>query len=198
MQSMARSLVSFEEYLAIERESGIKHEYCGGEIFAMAGGSPEHNTLQFNLSGLLYAQLRGGPCRGFPADQRVWIEAADLYTYPDLSVVCKAPDIDAHQSLKNPTLLAEILSPSTEAYDRGAKLHLYPQIPSLRHYLLISQDRRMVHLYNREPNGRWTFDALTDLDAIIPLPGIGCTVPMRDLYERLEFPPPSLHPRTGT
>ena len=190
----AQKFITFDQYLAIEAETGIKHEYFEGEVFAMAGGTPNHATLQFNLGGLIHALLRKRPCRGFTADQRVGVEVAGLYTYPDLSVVCGGAQFDEHNTLLNPTLLAEVLSPSTEAYDRGAKFSLYQQLPSLRQYLLISQDQRMVHLYTRSEEGRWTFEEFTQPEASVPLTSIGCTLNVGELYEQVELPPRALHP----
>lgn len=186
MEAHAQRFYSVEEYLALEQETGIRYEYLVGEVYAMSGGSPAHNRLQFNLSGALYAQLRGSPCKGYSSDQRVWIESEEVYTYPDLLVVCGPPELDRHQSLKNPTLLAEVLSPATEAYDRGTKLHLYRQLPSLRHYVLISQERRLVHVYSREADGRWTFEELSRDGERITLEAIACNLTLTDLYDGVE------------
>lgn len=190
----AQKFITFDQYLAIEAETGLKHEYFNGEVFAMAGGSPNHSALQAQLTGQLYAQLKGRPCRLFSADLRVTVEAAGLYTYPDLSVVCGGAQFDDHNTLLNPTLLAEVLSPSTEAYDRGAKFGLYQQLPSLRQYLLISQDQRMVHLYTRSDDGKWTFEQHTQPDATIDLTSIGCTLNVGELYEQVELPLNPPHP----
>lgn len=145
------------EYCALEREATIKHEYLAGEVFAMTGGTLEHSRLATQLTYLLVGALRGGPCVVLSADARVRIEAVDVDTYPDLSVVCGPPetaDADKH-ALLNPTFLAEVLSKSTEAYDRGLKASNYRQIPSLRAYLLVSQDRQRLELQVRQADGRW-------------------------------------------
>ncbi len=148
------------EYCALEREARVKHEYVAGEVFAMTdgtGGTLEHSRIAGELIRLLGNALEGRPCRVLTADARVRIEAVDVDTYPDLSVVCGAPETaesDAH-ALLNPTLIVEVLSKSTEAYDRGLKASHYRQIPSLRAYLLVGQDRRGLELQVRQADGRW-------------------------------------------
>lgn len=145
------------EYCAFEREAMIKHEYLAGEVFAMTGGTLEHSRLAMLLGHLLVNALEGRPCVVLSADARVRIEAVDVDTYPDVSVVCgptETADADDH-ALLNPTLLAEVLSRSTEAYDRGLKASNYRQIPSLRAYLLVSQDRQRLELQVRQADGRW-------------------------------------------
>ena len=190
----AQKFITFEQYLALEAETGIKHEYFEGEVFAMAGGSPNHSRLQFNLGGLTFAQLRGRTCEAFTADLRVGVEVAGLYTYPDLSVVCGGAQFDGHNTLLNPTLLAEVLSPSTEAYDRGAKFSLYRQLPSLQQYLLVAQDQRKVELYTRNEKDQWVLEEFSSLEASVPLTSIGCSLNVGELYERVELPPRALHP----
>jgi Uma2 family endonuclease len=151
------SRMTHAEYCAFEREAMLKHEYLAGEVFAMTGGMLEHSRLAMQLGHLLANALEGRPCVVLSADARVRIEAVDVDTYPDLSVVCGPPetaDADDH-ALLNPTLLAEVLSKSTEAYDRGLKASNYRQIPSLRAYLLVSQDRQRLELQVRQADGRW-------------------------------------------
>jgi Uma2 family endonuclease len=145
------------DYCSLEREAVVKHEYIAGEVFAMAGGTFEHGRLAVQLGYLLVSALAGRPCRVFSADVRVRIEAVDVDTYPDLSVVCgpvERSKADNH-ALINPTMLVEILSQSTEAYDRGLKASNYRQIPSLRAYLLVAQDRPSLELQVRQADGRW-------------------------------------------
>lgn len=190
----AQKFITFDQYLAIEAETGLKHEYFNGEVFAMAGGSPNHNTLQFNLGGIVHAQLRKQPCRGFTADQRVGVEVGGLYTYPDLSVACGGAQFDDHNTLLNPTLLAEVLSPSTEAYDRGAKFSLYRQLSSLKQYLLISQDLRKVELYTRNEQDHWVLAEFSLPEHEVPLTSIGCTLNVGELYEQVELPLNPPHP----
>src|SRR5712692_10164216 len=132
--------VTPEEYLARERDAEHKSEYFDGEIFAMAGGSPQHSAIIFNVNGLLFPQLRGGPCRGFNSDMRVKVSETGLYTYPDLVVLCGEPQFDdEHQdTLLNPTLIVEVLSPTTKAYARGDKFSHYRWLESLQEYLLVA------------------------------------------------------------
>jgi Uma2 family endonuclease len=145
------------EYCAFEREAAVKHEYVAGEVFAMAGGSLEHGRLAGKLAQLLSNQLEGRPCRVLSADARVRIEAADADVYPDLSVICGPPrtaEADDH-ALLNPTLVVEILSNSTEGYDRGLKASYYRRIPSLQAYLLVAQGRPQLELQVRDAEDRW-------------------------------------------
>jgi Uma2 family endonuclease len=149
--------MSYAEYLAVEETAGDKHEYLRGEVWAMGGGSPEHGALAASIIALLGSALRGRPCRVFSSDVRVRILATDLATYPDVSVVCghleRAPD-DAH-AITNPVLLVEVLSDSTEAYDRGEKAAHYRRIPSLREYLLVAQHEPRLELFRRGQDGHW-------------------------------------------
>lgn len=147
---------TYADYLAVEHDSPVKHEYLDGEIFAMAGGTPEHAALAAQVIGLLQARLPAG-CRVFSSDLKVRIEATGLTTYPDLSVVCGAVErasSDAN-AVTNPTLLVEVTSPSTEEYDRGGKLSHYQRLPSLRALLVISHRSHEVTVFTRE-GALWT------------------------------------------
>lgn len=149
--------MSYAEYLVLERGSDVRHEYLRGEIFAMAGGTPEHAALGAALTIALGNALRGRPCRVFSGDLRVRVPDTDLATYPDVSVVCEQllhPDDDPH-AVTNPALLVEVLSDSTEAYDRGDKAAHYRRIPSLKAYLLVAQSKPRLELYTRNDAGRW-------------------------------------------
>jgi Uma2 family endonuclease len=135
--------MSPDEYLAFEREAECKHEYWHGEVFAMAGASREHNLLVSNLVHLLVGALQDRPCEVYPSDMRVSAASAKVFTYPDVSVVCSGPNFadDAQDTLLNPVVIIEVLSDSTEAYDRGKKFEYYRTIPSLQHYLLVAQSQ---------------------------------------------------------
>ena len=149
--------MTYAEYCAFERDATVKHEYLAGEVFAMTGGTLEHSRLAMEIGRLLGNALEGGPCRVLSADARVRIEAVDVDTYPDLSVVCgspETPEVD-DRALLNPTLLVEVLSPSTEGYDRGQKASHYRRIPSLQAYLLVAQDRPRLELQARLSDNRW-------------------------------------------
>ena len=190
MQPQPMSAYRFEDYLAVERAStDVRHEYVEGQAFAMTGGSYEHSLITANLARRLGNQLEGGPCVVLSSDLRIRIETADACAYPDVSVLCGDPSFHDQRRdvLTNPTLLAEVLSPSTEAYDRGGKFALYRQLPSLRHYLLIAQDRVAVDVFTRQSDGRWLLDAFADTDAVIALEGPDCRLCVRELYDRVVF-----------
>ena len=157
MAQAERDHVSYGEYLALERESEGKHEYLRGEVFAMAGGTPRHSALAAAIIVALSTALADGPCLVFTSDLRVRIEATDLSTYPDVIVVCGPLETatDDPNAALNPTLIVEVLSESTEAYDRGQKFSHYRQIPSLREYLLVSQHEPRLEAYAKNEAGRW-------------------------------------------
>jgi Uma2 family endonuclease len=191
MAAEPQRLMTPDEYLAFERHSTVKHQYIDGRLVAMAGASADHNTIQFNLSAALRPQLRGRGCYGFGSDMRVSIGALGIYTYPDLTVVCGerelgpgSPDI-----LLNPTLIIEILSPSTERDDRGRKFGWYRRIPSLREYVLVAQDKPMIEHYVRQASRPWWWDAVEGLQETIELPSIGCSLVLAEVYEDVEFSP---------
>ncbi len=176
-----------EEYLALERESETRHEYLDGEIFAMSGASREHNLIGTNIVGALHSQLKRHGCEQYANDMRVWIPEADLYTYPDVAVVCDPPrfEDDERETLLNPTLIIEVLSPSTEDYDRGRKFAYYRSVPSLQVYLLVAQDRAHAEIFTRRPDDRWLLWETGDLDATLELPEIGAALKMADVYDRV-------------
>jgi Uma2 family endonuclease len=186
------SAITPEEYLAAERDAETKSEYSNGQVFAMAGASPDHNRLAFDAGVLLSTQLETRPCEVFGSDLRVKVEATGLYTYPDVSVVCGEPqfeEIAQVQTLVNPTVLIKVLSPSTAQYDRGTKWLHYRALPSLRDYVLISQDEYRVEHYTRQPDGRWLFAEARGLTETIDLPTIGCRLSLDRLYARVRIPP---------
>lgn len=177
-----------EEYLKFERESEEKHEYFAGEIFAMTGASLNHNVITLNVGAMLHAQLRKRPCTVYPSDMRVKTPLRTLYTYPDISVVCGTPQLedDKFDTLLNPIVIIEVLSPSTEMYDRGKKFQHYRTIPSLQEYLLIAQDSVRVEHYVRG-EGQWIFTDAANLDAVLKLPSIDCTLALSEVYEKVNF-----------
>jgi Uma2 family endonuclease len=172
------------EYLEIERAAETKSEYFDGEMFAMAGASFEHNLIVVNLAAGLHAALKGGPCRVVASDMRVK-DRSPAYTYPDVAVVCGRPrfEEDAYlDTLTNPTLLAEVLSSSTEAHDRGLKFANYRSIPTLREVLFVAQDRPLVERYSRMENGDWSLHAVQTLDETIELPSVGAKLLLAEIY----------------
>lgn len=190
MHTQPVSVYRFEDYLALERESTeVRHEYVQGQVLAMTGGSYEHSLITANMVRRLGNQLEGGPCVVLSSDMRIRIETADACAYPDVSVLCGDPVFHDQRRdvLTNPTLIAEVLSPSTEAYDRGGKFALYRQLPSLRHYLLIAQDQIAVDVFTRQPDGRWLLDAFADADAVIALEELDCRLRVQEFYDRVVF-----------
>jgi Uma2 family endonuclease len=179
--------LSPEEYLALERQSEVKHEFLNGEIFARPGANLQHNTIVSNVAGILYSQLHGRPCEAFISDMRLRVDATGLYTYPDIVVVCGEPRLtDAElDTLLNPTLIVEVLSPSTEAYDRGKKFAHYRTIESLAEVVLISQEQVEVERFSRQPEGGWLLLEANRLEDRLPLPSIGCELPLSAVYERV-------------
>ncbi|MEJ5252144.1 MAG: Uma2 family endonuclease [Chthonomonadetes bacterium] len=182
-------LVTEEEYLKHERQAQTKSEYVRGEIFALAGDSASHNTITVNLVASLHTQLRGTGCRVWVNDMRVRVVEAGAYFYPDVVVVCGQPQfLDEHQdTLLNPMLIVEVLSPSTEAFDRGEKSFYYRRLSSLREYLLVSQDRVRIERYVRQANGEWLLHDYTEPGQIVRLESLGVEMPVAQIYEGIDF-----------
>ncbi len=149
--------MSYAEYLALESRSGVRHEFLNQDVFAMAGGTPEHGAIAMALARDLGAALQGRPCRVFSSDVRIRVAETGLSTYPDLSVVCAKRQVDPEDpdALVNPIVIVEVLSPSTEAYDRGAKAAHYRRLSSLKEYVLVSQDEPLVEVMRRNDQGVW-------------------------------------------
>ncbi|WP_437317892.1 Uma2 family endonuclease [Sorangium sp. So ce385] len=156
-QAAARTGLSPQEYLAFERSSPLRHEYADGEIFAMAGGTLEHSAVAANVIGELRSALQGRGCRVLTSDMRVKIAATRRYVYPDGAVVCSRPEFEDEQrdTLLNPRLVVEVLSDSSEAYDRGEKFAQYRTLPSLQEYVLASQKAPRIEVFTRQPDGAW-------------------------------------------
>jgi Uma2 family endonuclease len=175
---------AWHEYLALESVSNIKHEYLDGQIYAMAGGTPVHAALQLAVPSLLFPQLRAGRSRAHGADLRIRVLATGLATYPDVTIVCgpREVDPDDKNSVINPTLLVEVLSPSTEGYDRGEKFAHYKRIPSLRQYVLVSPVDHRVEVWTRDVADSWTAVVSTDGE-VADLGSIGARLDVRELYE---------------
>jgi Uma2 family endonuclease len=187
MSTLPKTFITPEEYLGLERKAEFRSEYHDGKIYAMSGGSIRHDRILTKLCGLLDRHLNGGKCEWYSANMRVLVESSGLYTYPDLSVTCGEPHFaDLHiDTLTNPTLLVEVLSPSAEAYDRGRKAAMYRKIPSLQELLLVSQESYEVELYRRAPDGTWSLLEAEGLEATIHLASIGYTLRLSELYERV-------------
>lgn len=190
MIAQTKPKITPQEYLELERQAETKSEYFAGEVFAMAGASERHNVISVNTAYLLVGQLKGRPCKAYGSDMRVKVERAKLYTYPDVVAVCGKPLFEDSQldTLLNPTVVFEVLSPSTEAYDRGAKFETYRQIESLTDYVLISQDQALIEHYQRQPGGQWLLTDYRGLEATLALASIGCTLPLAEIYDKVDFP----------
>jgi len=160
MTQAARQRFTFKDYLSLEDLSAVKHEFREGQVWAMPGGTPEHAAVCVNVSALLSNALRGKPCRVYSSDLRVRVKQTGLGTYPDVTVVCGALEIDDDDSkgrtVTNPRVIVEILSPSTEDYDRGEKLGHYKQAPSLDEVVLVAHDRHEIEVVRRESDGSWS------------------------------------------
>lgn len=178
-----------EEYLAFERTSQERHEFLAGEIFLMAGASERHILITGNTFGSLYTQFRKRNCKAYATDMRVRVSRTGLYTYPDVVAVCGTPQFadETFDMLLNPTLIIEVLSPSTKDYDRGEKFQHYRTLPSFEEYVLIVQDSIHVEHYVRNPDNTWLLSETNQADAIIELSSVGCTLLVADLYEKVTF-----------
>jgi Uma2 family endonuclease len=189
MSALPKKHYTLEEYFAIESTREERHEYIHGEVFAMAGASENHNQINFNLSGVFYNLLRSRPCRAFIGDMRVKISSLD-YTYPDFVVVCSTPQFlrKPLDTLLNPTLIVEIMSPTTADYDRGEKFQRYRQIPSLMEYVLVSQKSIHIEHHILENDGSWRLRDWRGADTSITFPSIDCQIRLGDLYERINLP----------
>jgi Uma2 family endonuclease len=187
MSAQTIKMYSQEEYLELERAADYKSEYYRGEIFAMSGASRAHNRINENLSGEVYLALKNGTCQSFSRDLRVHVRVNTLYTYPDLIIVCGEPELlDEHEdTLLNPTVIFEILSPSTARYDQVKKFQLYTGIPSLKDYVLIDSRKIAAHVYSRESGGSWILSSESyDIEGSIHIKNIELTLQMSDIYRR--------------
>ena len=188
MSAVPNPLLTVEQYLEIERKAATKSEFFSGEMFAMAGARGAHNELVWNLTNLLGLQIKP-PCRGYPSDMRVRITATGLYTYPDIAITCCKPAFldKIRDTLLNPTAVFEVLSPSSEAYDRGRKFEQYSSITSFNTYVLISADRVHVDVFVRQPDSQWLLSSASGWNETVPLKSIGCELPLADLYHDVEL-----------
>ncbi len=191
MTTQLQTRATPEEYLLAERQAEVKSEYQDGEVLVMAGASYVHNLIVANLIRELGNQLKGKPCTVLPSDVRVWIETSRSFVYPDVTVVCGAPELtDAvEDTLVNPTLLVEVLSKTTSNYDRGEKFENYRTLKSFAEYVLLAQDRPHCEHYVRRSDGSWILTEKNRLDAVLPLETIGCELALREVYDQVSFGP---------
>lgn len=203
MIAVPKQRLTEAEYLAIERAAREnKSEFVNGEMYAMTGASYPHNVLTANLLVAVHSALRGKPCRVVGQDLRTRVEQTRLYTYPDVLIVCGAPRfIDGeHDTLTNPSAIFEVLSPSTESWDRGGKFNHYQRIESLREYVLLSQTTPQVEIYRRA-EGRWVYELIEGLNQRLQLDTGQVDVSLAEIYEGLSFPDeetPAPPARSGT
>lgn len=185
--SQAAHVLTADEYLEHERQRDAKHELVHGVEVAMAGGTPKHDAIAGNVIVALGQRLRGR-CLVFPSNQRVHVETTGLFTYPDVTVVCGRPRFhpNGRDTLVNPRLVVEVLSSSTEAYDRGAKLAHYQSIATLEEYVLVTQTSKRVEHFRRLETGQWLL-SVSEGDGMLVLPGLGCEVPLAEIYAGTEL-----------
>ncbi|GAB4208466.1 MAG: Uma2 family endonuclease [Roseiflexaceae bacterium] len=182
--------LSVAEYLAFERGQSDKHEYFEGEIFLQAGASVAHNLIVANLIAALRPQLRGGPCRVYPSDVRLKIPNRRHYVYADVTLICGPPVFDdaEQDTVRNPTVIIEVLSPSTEQYDRGRKFQSYRTIAGFQEYLLVAQDALRVEHFVRQSEMIWTMTEYNQPDAVVELAAVGARLGLAAIYEEIAFP----------
>ena len=179
-----------EEYLSLDRAATLKSEYLGGRMVAMAGASRAHNLITLNVGAAFNAQLAERPCEVYASDMRVKVEASRDYTYPDVVAVCEEPHFEdgALDILLNPAVVVEVLSSSTQDYDRGTKFALYRTIESLRDYVLISQDRVRVEHYARQGAFQWLLTEYAEMSDTLSLPSVDVTLSLSAIYRKVGFP----------
>jgi Uma2 family endonuclease len=192
MSALPQPRYTLEEYFALELESDARYEYWDGHVFELSGGSPAHETIILNTAAHLREALRGRECRAFLSNLRIKVPAYLPYRYADLSALCERPvyeNIGGLDALTNPSLLVEVLSSSTEAFDRGDKFSYYKSIESFSEYLLVAQRRPHVTQLVRQPNGDWLQREANALTETLNLESLGCALPLSEVYRDIDFPP---------
>jgi len=176
-----------EEYLVIDRHSEQKHEYFDGGIFAMTGASRRHNLISVNVASSINTQLADRECEVYASDMRVKVSPTGLYTYPDVVIVCETPQFEDKEidTLLNPTVIIEVLSKTTEGYDRGDKFEHYRRVESLVEVVLIAQDKHHVEHYTRQISGQWLLSETNNLQDKLIITSINCELPLRDIYRKV-------------
>ncbi|HEX9988720.1 MAG TPA: Uma2 family endonuclease [Chloroflexia bacterium] len=198
MSSLTKTYYTPEQYLALEREAEYRSEYINGQIYpmngqpyAMSGASEEHNLIVVNVLREVSVQFKGRPCKVYVTDMRVKVSPTGMYTYPDIVAVCNKPHFEDERvdTLLNPTVIIEVLSPSTEAYDRGDKFAHYRKLASLTDYVLVSQNTARVEHYVRhsEGSGQWVLTEISGSDGVLRLISIGCEVALKDVYDKVNL-----------
>ena len=184
--------VSVSEYLRREAKATDRHEYHDGEVLVMSGCSVSHGRINRNLTTALTVRLGTGPCEAFDSSMRVAIRSSGRYVYPDATIICGTvefdPEDDNQMTILNPRVIFEVLSPSTEGYDRGEKFEHYQHSPTVEEYVLIAQDRTRVDSILRQPDGSWNWVAAGGLEAVARVRCVGLDLPLAELYARVELP----------
>jgi len=190
MSQLAEHVYTAEEYLALEREADHKSEFVNGRIYAMSGASFPHNLIVLNLGAEIRALLRGGPCSVVVSELRVKSAWTEMYTYPDVVALCEPPELeDEHlDTLLNPAVIVEVLSQSTEGYDRGEKFAHYRKIESLREYILVAQDKVRIEQYVRHGE-HWILSEISDPEGVLRIETLGCEIALRDVYQGVKLAP---------
>jgi Uma2 family endonuclease len=189
MATQLNTFVSPEEYLAVERESDTKSEYIDGVVYAMTGARINHIRVVANLTTELVTQLRGRRCDVLASEMKVLLQNSRKFFYPDVTVLCGDPQFHDKRRdiILNPLLVIEVLSESTEAFDRGAKFQAYQTLDSLKEYLLIAQDKPVIEQFVRLEDGKWTYAAVIGLESSLPLPSVECTLNLSAVYDKVDF-----------
>jgi Uma2 family endonuclease len=189
MSTQAKPFITEEQYLEIEARAELRSEYCNGEMFLMAGGTSDHNVICFNLGAVFREQFRERPCNFYGIDIRLRVSTTGLYTYPDIMLVCGERQWadQSNTTLLNPSVIIEVLSDSTEGYDRGEKFRHYREIPSLRECILVSQKAFSVDKFTRQPDGLWSLHPHDSIEDTLHLPSVDCAVKLRDIYFKTEL-----------
>jgi Uma2 family endonuclease len=189
MTTQTVTYVTPDEYLAAERLSDYRSEYLDGGVYPMTGGSVNHILITGNVTAELINQLRTRPCRVLAIDLKVLMPDSRKFFYPDVTVVCSELQFhdDRRDIILNPDLIVEVLSPSTEAFDRGAKFRAYQTIESLKEYVLVSQNEPLIEQYVRNGDGKWTYAAAAGLESSLALPSIECTLSLSAVYDKVDF-----------
>lgn len=189
MEKQSYKIYTPEEYLVLEEAAEYKSEYYQGEIFAMSGGSVNHNRIVMSLSSKLETSLGGSKCEAFMSDIRVWVEAKGVFTYPDITIVCG--DLQFYKkrndTITNPLIIFEVLSKSTESYDRGKKFEIYRAIPALREYILIDQYNIHIEQFAIGNESKWVLTEYSDEDDVFQLFNVHFQMPLKEIYKRVDF-----------
>ncbi|MFQ3597006.1 MAG: Uma2 family endonuclease [Chloroherpetonaceae bacterium] len=193
VEQLSKTIYTVEEYLALERETHEKHEFYKGELFAMAGGSPNHALICMNISSELHVRLSRKGCRAFNSELKIFIQPFDLYTYADASALCGKPNFlkETDAIIDNPSLIVEVLSDSTEDYDRSKKFLFYRALPSFNEYLLIRQEKPFVEYYAKLAEHKWLLTEVEGLSSTVRLKHLGISIPLAKIYANIQFAPTS-------